>query len=714
MCGIAGLVGYDSGESVLRAALRVIDYRGMDASAIETIDNISIGHNLHSIVGFLKQPLVNDKSIFSANCEIYNWEKIAKSKSITALNDADLVHKLLDNSLANVSKNLILKVSKKRILELVELFDGDFAFSYYLKEHQLLFLAKDIAGVKPLVYHFDSAGKKFAFASEKKALEFIGVKDSIHLNPRKILCFDIKANKVSFISRKIISKKQKDPINALHKSIVSSVEKRVPLVKSAVLLSGGLDSAIIAKLLTHFSKVDAYFSGVVDEKNHLFEPKDLANAISAADELGLKLTIAKVSLLEFENELPQIISLIESVDPIRVGVASTLYFAAREIAKSNAKVVFSGLGADELFAGYNRFKNSNDINKDAYSYFIKLYENDLYYQDIVCMNHKLELRVPFLDKEVISQALILGSEHKIDKKTGVNKKVLRSIALNLGLSSEIALRPKKAAQYGSNFDKALEILAKNNGFKSKADYLNSIAKGKSASNTISKNIPIAALLSTGKDSIYAIHLMQKQGYPIKCLITIDSHNKDSFMFHTPTVELAHLQAKAMGIPLIIVKTKGVKEKELIDLKKAISGAVKKYKIEGVCSGALFSNYQRERIETICEEIGIRAFAPLWHMNQGTYLTNLVNQGFRAIITKVACFGLNEKWVGREINSTAVDELNALEEKYGINVAGEGGEYESFVLDAPFFKKKIEVSGIKKMQNEFTGEYVIIGSGIAEK
>jgi asparagine synthase (glutamine-hydrolysing) len=208
--------------------------------------------------------------------------------------------------------------------------------------------------------------------------------------------------------------------------------------------------------------------------------------------------------------------------------------------------------------------------------------------------------------------------------------------------------------------------------------------------------------------------MQKQGYNVKCLITIDSKNKDSFMFHTPTIELAKLQAKTIGAPLIIVKTKGVKEKELIDLQKAIIKAKKKYKIEGIVSGAIFSNYQRERIEKISENVGIRSFAPLWQSNQINYLKSLVDNKFEVIITKIAAYGLDESWVGRKIDANAIKELALLEQKYKINPAGEGGEYESLVIDAPFFSKKIDLMFDKKMENEFTGEIIIKKAKLVKK
>ncbi len=688
MCGIIGFVNYSNSEELTKKGLKVISSRGLDASGVTSFENITFGHNLHSIISFVNQPIVLGKNVLVINCEIYNWKELSKKYNVGANNDSEFVSKVFN------------KKSSKQITSIIGEFDGDFALAYYLEKENKIILARDIIGVKPVVYSFDSKNKTFAFASEKKALPF----DSVHLNPRKILIFDVRKSKLKIIDQTInlVKIKKGTELISLSNHLTKSILKRVPNKEFAVLFSGGLDSTLICDLLKEHDK---NFVSVFAYVSDLPEPKDLLPAKNTSRFLGTNLIEAKIKLNEFEKELPKIISLIESTDPIRVGVASTIYFATKKLSQTspNTKVVFSGLGADELFAGYDRFKRSTNINKDCFSYLIKMYENDLYYQDIVTMYNKLELRVPFLDKELVSFALALDSKFKLNKEKEENKLILREFALSLGLPKEIAYRKKKAAQYGSNFDKALEFLAKKNNFSSKANYLNSLSISSKNSN---KNIPIAALISTGKDSIYAMQLMQKQGYQIKCLITIDSKNKDSFMFHTPTIELAKLQAKAIGLPLIIVKTKGVKEKELIDLEKAIIGAKNKYKIEGIVSGAIFSNYQRERIEKICENTGIRSFAPLWQTDQKKYLTNLINSDFSVIITKIAAYGLNEKWVGRKIDANSIKELAILEEKYKINPAGEGGEYESLVLDTPFFSKKIDLMFDKKMENEFTGEIKI--------
>lgn len=126
---------------------------------------------------------------------------------------------------------------------------------------------------------------------------------------------------------------------------------------------------------------------------------------------------------------------------------------------------------------------------------------------------------------------------------------------------------------------------------------------------------LGVLFSGGKDSTFAAWLAKKNGYEIACLISIISENKESYMFHTPSVSKTEKQAEAMEIPIIIRKTKGEKEKELNDLKKAIKKAKEKFKIEGIVTGAVESVYQASRIQKICNELNLECFNPLWQMDQ---------------------------------------------------------------------------------------------------
>lgn len=196
---------------------------------------------------------------------------------------------------------------------------------------------------------------------------------------------------------------------------------------------------------------------------------------------------------------------------------------------------------------------------------------------------------------------------------------------------------------------------------------------------------LAVLFSGGKDSAMALLWAQQQHDPV-CLITIDSENKDSYMFHTDKIERIPLLAKRISLPLIFKKTKGEKEKELADLKAAISEAKRKYKIEGVVSGALASEYQRQRVDVICEELGLTSFAPLWHKDPREYIKELIGFGFKVRIVRVASEGLDERWVGKVINKDNLELLEKLGKKYGFHLAFEGGEAETYVFDGPIFKK----------------------------
>jgi asparagine synthase (glutamine-hydrolysing) len=205
---------------------------------------------------------------------------------------------------------------------------------------------------------------------------------------------------------------------------------------------------------------------------------------------------------------------------------------------------------------------------------------------------------------------------------------------------------------------------------------------------------LGILFSGGKDSTYTAYLAKKSGYGLSCLISIASENKDSFMFHTPSLLKVKKQAEAMEIPLVLQKTKGKKEEELKDLESAIKIAIKKYKIEGIVSGAVESVYQATRVQKICNKLGIECFNPLWQKNQLELLQELVKNKFEIVITGIAAYPLDEKWLGRKIDNDFIEDIKFLNEKYKINPAGEGGEFESFVLNCPLFKKKLKVKSFK--------------------
>jgi diphthine-ammonia ligase len=200
---------------------------------------------------------------------------------------------------------------------------------------------------------------------------------------------------------------------------------------------------------------------------------------------------------------------------------------------------------------------------------------------------------------------------------------------------------------------------------------------------------LGILFSGGKDSTLALHIAA-QHETVACLITLDSFNKESYMFHTPNIALTKLQAEALGLPLITKATAGRKEEELKDLNQAIADAKNQFQIEGIITGAVESVYQSTRIQRICHDLDVWCFNPLWKRNQPELLEELIKKRFKAIISGVFAYPLDESWLGKEIDNDIVTKLVDLEKKFGISPSGEGGEIETTVLDAPLFKKKIEI------------------------
>lgn len=203
------------------------------------------------------------------------------------------------------------------------------------------------------------------------------------------------------------------------------------------------------------------------------------------------------------------------------------------------------------------------------------------------------------------------------------------------------------------------------------------------------NKKYGALTSGGKDSSYAIYLALKNGVNIAKLITIYPRREDSYMYHSYNLHLLEFYSKACGIPLVMQESSGIKEEELKDLKTAISRA----NVNGIITGAIASEYQTTRIKRICSELGIEMLSPLWKKNEEQLLCDMV-KAMEIIVVHVAAEGLDESWLGRKLDEAAINQLLKLRSKYRLNIVGEGGEYETFVVNAPFFKKRINIKESK--------------------
>lgn len=224
---------------------------------------------------------------------------------------------------------------------------------------------------------------------------------------------------------------------------------------------------------------------------------------------------------------------------------------------------------------------------------------------------------------------------------------------------------------------------------------------------------IGALFSGGKDSTYAAYLASKSDR-LACLITVFPRSDASYMFHYPDLKWTSLQAEAIGVPQFTQETPGIKEEELKDLAAAIQTSKEAYGLEGICTGALASVYQRSRVEKVCKELGLECVSPLWGVDPEQHLRRLVMERFVVIVVSVSALGLDRKWLGRILDDAAIDELVALSKRFRFHPGLEGGEGETFVLDCPLFKSTVAVGRAETHWRGDSGNYEILEASLMPK
>lgn len=220
---------------------------------------------------------------------------------------------------------------------------------------------------------------------------------------------------------------------------------------------------------------------------------------------------------------------------------------------------------------------------------------------------------------------------------------------------------------------------------------------------------VACLFSGGKDSTLALHKAYYNGIKTDLLITMNPNNDYSYMFHKPNIEFTKLQAESLGIEQVISNTEGERDKELDDLENIIGS----YKIDKLITGAIMSKYQKDRVDAICEKFNVTDYSPLWGIDPLSELNEL-SDNFKAIITKVSAEGMDKSLLGKVINKDIINRLIEINKKYQINMLFEGGEAESFVLDAPLFKKRIIIDKANIREDGSNGEYIIEKAHLEDK
>lgn len=226
----------------------------------------------------------------------------------------------------------------------------------------------------------------------------------------------------------------------------------------------------------------------------------------------------------------------------------------------------------------------------------------------------------------------------------------------------------------------------------------------------SSSLKAVVLFSGGKDSSLALLWALNHRLSVEALVSMIPNREDSYMFHVPNIKLTELQAKAAQLPYISSPSSGLKEKEASELEKLLE----KLDVDIVVSGVISSEYQKSRIDAVCAKLGLESLTPLWHVNETLLLLNLVNSGFDVRFSGVYALGFSRNWLGRKLDHSAIADLILLKKKYGVSVAGEGGEYETVVLDAPFFKSRIKVIESDVCWDGSRGQFLIKKAELTEK
>ncbi|KAH8261742.1 hypothetical protein KR044_005838 [Drosophila immigrans] len=219
---------------------------------------------------------------------------------------------------------------------------------------------------------------------------------------------------------------------------------------------------------------------------------------------------------------------------------------------------------------------------------------------------------------------------------------------------------------------------------------------------------VVAMVSGGKDSCYNMMQCVAEGHEIVALANLhpkDRDELDSFMYQTVGHMGIEILASAMGLPLYRRETKGkstqtgkqyvpTDDDEVEDLYSLLETCKHELNVDAVAVGAILSDYQRVRVENVCSRLNLISLAYLWRRDQTELLQEMIDCQVHAIIIKVAALGLvPDRHLGKSLRELQTHLLK-MRDKYGLNVCGEGGEYETFTLDCPLFKQRIVVEDIQ--------------------
>ena len=453
MCGILfynrnNLVG--NGTKTISEIFSVIKHRGPDSTSINFIDNMLFCHHRLAIINATggEQPIIREQNgndgkpnayVLIANGEIYNYK--------TFTNSANDCEAIIDAYLANRLQDL----------------DGDFAFILYDKQNRLIITGRDPVGLKPLYVGF-SNGVPVAFGSEMKVLcaidtindvreHTINTFNRFYLDQSGIMNFHDSCTSINY-NLPIVQQTYEYAQQAINYYLVNAVRKRIIHTERpfAFLCSGGIDSVIVVAIAIYLGIPVHVFNLSLDSGSSF----DEMHADMFMEELkkrpGVQYTKVKFSIQEGLSIVDEIIKNLETYDPNTIRASVPMYLLAKFI-KNNTdyKVILSGEGSDEIFMGYNYFgiksPTPDQAEKESLRLIQGLHSFDILRAERCFSCHGLELRVPFLDRELISAAIQIPGHYRLPVG-GVEKHLLRTAFRNLGINDRLLFRQKERMSDG--------------------------------------------------------------------------------------------------------------------------------------------------------------------------------------------------------------------------------------------------------------------------
>jgi len=422
MCGIFAILNNSVSLQTIEECFENGKNRGPEFSKLEySFIKMILGFHRLAINGLNEesnQPLIIDNIVLICNGEIYNYKDLYKFMGIEPKTGSD----------CEVIIHLYIKYGIQQTLNML---DGVFAFLLYDISNNNIYVARDPLGVRPLYQMIDVANsrakKMFGFASELKCLS-----DIYNLNKESYVIEQFKPGTYSMFNYSGSYISSWEPIykntpyfilNFSHSLLLDDVYFKISnLLNAAVikrcltterpiacLLSGGLDSSLIAALVNNFYNINNIPNKLETYSIGLQGSEDLKYAKIVADYLGTNHTEIIVTEEEMCHAIPEVIYNIESYDTTTVRASIGNYLLGKYIRKnSEAKVIFNGDGSDELFGGYlymNKCPDDIEFDKETRRLLNDIYLFDVLRSDKSISSHGLEPRTPFLDRSFVNYIL---------------------------------------------------------------------------------------------------------------------------------------------------------------------------------------------------------------------------------------------------------------------------------------------------------------------